>query len=103
MRGKNGEIPDDGSDFIVVPLAIPITVGPATIGTLILLSGEMTWPLILGLLLATLTVSGILLTANIWERIFKERGIKVLSKITGLILAALAAQITLTGIQNFLT
>jgi multiple antibiotic resistance protein len=36
------------------------------------------------------------------ERIIGKTGIIILSKLTGLILSALAAQIVFTGIRNFL-
>jgi multiple antibiotic resistance protein len=32
-----------------------------------------------------------------------DRGITILSKLTGLVLAALAAQMIMTGVQSFLT
>ena len=34
--------PDDADDIAVVPLAMPIVVGPAVVGTLLVLSADMT-------------------------------------------------------------
>ena len=39
---------------------------------------------------------------KILEKIMGKNGLQVISKITGLILAALSAQIVFTGIKNFL-
>lgn len=54
------------------------------------------------LLAAVLTVGGLLYLANPIERMLGRIGISILTKLTGLILAALAAQIIFTGIRNFL-
>ena len=43
-----------------------------------------------------------LYSSSIFERIMGKQGLLVISKITGLILAALSAQIVFTGIKNFL-
>jgi len=99
--------PDSGGNFTVVPLAIPIIVGPATMGTLLVLGAELnTLPAKIqgsaALLLAILTLSAVLLAGSMIQRILGVRGIAILSRLTGLILSALAAQIFMTGIQGFL-
>ena len=94
-------------DIAVVPLAIPVIVGPATVGTLLVLAAEIDAPLrkavgALALLLALATLGTILLLASAIERVIGRRGLNILSKVTGLVLAALAAQMMLVGIANFL-
>lgn len=94
-------------DISVVPLAIPITVGPATTGALMVMGATVRTPMerVMGsisLLAAVLTVGGLLYLANPIERLLGRIGISILTKLTGLILAALAAQIIFTGIRNFL-
>lgn len=96
-----------GGDFTVVPLAIPIIVGPATMGTLLVLGAELNTvsAKIQGcgaLLLAILTLAAVLLAGSMIQRILGTRGIAILSRLTGLILSALAAQIFMTGVQGFL-
>lgn len=106
-KGKDGERPSkqDGA-FEVVPLAIPYTLGPGTIGALLVMGGEKSdfkGKLIhLGGITAAILVVGLLLFigGNI-EKVIGKRGIAILSKITGLVLAAIAAQVILTGIKNF--
>ncbi len=107
-RGTGGrqQIEPD-QDIAVVPLAIPITVGPATTGALLVMGAEspsMTGRLLVAaaLVLAALAVGAMLMAASSLERWVGKRGLSILSKLTGLILAALASQMVLTGIAGFL-
>ena len=98
---------DRETDFAVVPLAIPITVGPATIGTLLILGAELggTTERMIGaaaLLCACLCVGVILGAARVLKKLLGTVGLSIMSKITGLVLSALAAQIVFTGVKNFL-
>jgi multiple antibiotic resistance protein len=97
---------DDG-DVAVVPLAIPILVGPATTGTLLVMGAELSTfsAKIIGclaLLSAVTCVGVVLLAGSFIQRCLGARGITILSRLTGLVLAALAAQLIMTGIQGFL-
>ncbi|QJB57014.1 MarC family protein [Pseudodesulfovibrio sp. zrk46] len=99
--------PDNDADVAVVPLAIPITVGPATIGTLLILGAELGTftqkSLGAGALVAAcLTVGVMLFLAPAIKRLIGSMGLSVLTKITGLVLSAMAAQIVFTGVKNFL-
>jgi len=94
-------------DIVVVPLSIPIIAGPATIGAILVMSGEvsglyMKTLSLVALFAAIFCVGIILFLAASIERILKRRGIIILSKLTGLILAALAAQMVFTGVRSFL-
>ncbi|MBR9981717.1 MAG: NAAT family transporter [Desulfatitalea sp.] len=96
-----------GDDVTVVPLAIPIIVGPATTGTLLVMGAEMTTLSekaigVLALLASVACIAAVLLAGSLIQRGLGIRGIAILSKLTGLILAALAAQMIMTGIQGFL-
>jgi multiple antibiotic resistance protein len=108
IRGKPTTPADKpGSGIAVVPLAIPITVGPATTGALLVMGAEMVSPLqrLIGsaaLMAAGLTLGLLLLLSAAIERFIGQTGLIILSKLTGLILSALAAQIVFTGIQNFM-
>ncbi|MBC7356183.1 MAG: NAAT family transporter [Desulfomicrobiaceae bacterium] len=98
----------EGSDMAVVPLAIPITVGPATIGTLLILGAELSGvvPRLVGaaaLLSACVGVGIILASSRFIGRVLGPMGLSVMTKITGLVLAAMAAQIVFTGVKNFLS
>ena len=88
--------PDE--DISVVPLAIPICMGPASIGTLMVLGASahsMTERIIgsAALFVASALITLMLLMANHVQRILGKTGLAVLSKLTGLLLAAIAAQV----------
>lgn len=100
--------PNPEDDIAVVPMAIPIIVGPATIGTLLVLGAEIpssTQKLYgcLALLSAIACVGVLLLLGSYVERILGKTNINILSKVTGLVLASLAAQMIFTGIRSFLS
>jgi multiple antibiotic resistance protein len=98
---------DPAHDIAVVPLALPLTVGPATTGALLVMSAEPGTAAekitSCAALLMTILVTGAIfhLGARI-ERLIGKLGITILGKLTGLFLASLAAQMVFTGIVNFL-
>ncbi|MBU1002370.1 MAG: MarC family protein [Proteobacteria bacterium] len=107
VRGSPGAVPsEDGGDVSVVPLAIPITVGPASTGALLVLGAGLDASQKLvgcaALVSAILCVGAILFMSHHVQRLLGKMGIEILTKLTGLILAALAAQIVFTGIVNFM-
>ncbi|MPN38914.1 hypothetical protein SDC9_186439 [bioreactor metagenome] len=91
----------------MVPLAIPYTVGPGTIGTLLVMSAGNTSPEvriteILGIVFAVGALGFLLFFSDTLENLLKRKGLNILSKLTGLYLAALASQIIFQGIRNIL-
>ena len=98
---------DDSQDITVVPLALPTIVGPGTIGAMLVMGAEggkisMRIAISLGIAVAVILLGVILLTAEKLEQILKRNGIQILSKVTGLMLAALSAQCIFDGIKNFM-
>ncbi len=103
----NAELPGElRDDIAVVPLAIPTIVGPATIGAILVYGAELQGLDrvfgIGGMMLALGCLLGFLHMATAMERLLGRTGLNILSKVTGLILAAMASQIVLTGIHGFL-
>lgn len=97
---------DTESDIAVVPLAIPVTVGPATTGALMIFGADANSIRTLliysgGLLIAHTALFFILRGSNFLQKILKHQGIVILSKLTGLILSALAAEMIFTGAKGF--
>ena len=95
------------SNIAVVPLAIPVTVGPGTIAALLVIGADAstvkTHLLSAGALaLALLCLTTILFVATWIEQKLGRHVIVILSKVTGLILAAMASQMIFTGIRSFL-
>jgi multiple antibiotic resistance protein len=94
-------------DIAVVPLAIPIVIGPGTIGVLLVMGAEFDTlsKLTLGsfaLVLAVITIGLMLYLSSYIEKVLGEQGLLVISKVTGLFVAALSAQIIFTGVKNIL-
>lgn len=107
VRGGGEQRPrDPAQDIAVVPLAIPIAIGPATTGALMVMGAEQSGGQrivgCLGVLLAVAATGAVLLLGDAIERLLGQRGIVVVSKLTGLILAAMAAQLVFTGARAFL-
>lgn len=110
VNGAAGKIQGDSqkldTDIAVVPLAIPVTVGPATTGALMIFGADADsfHSLLLyscGLVIAHTALFLVLSGSNLLERILKHQGIVILSKLTGLILSALAAEMIFTGAKGF--
>ncbi|WP_203299307.1 MarC family protein [Marinobacter sediminum] len=98
---------EDRDDIAVVPLAIPVMIGPATIGAILVYGAELkTAPEVIGGLLglvSSLFILGVLLRLSGYlEKGLGKTGLNILSKISGLILSAMAAEIVLTGIAGFM-
>ena len=92
-------------DMAVVPMAIPYTVGPATIGVLLLMGANVRGMTQRVTELAAITVVGVLVGllltfARRLELVLKEKGLSILGKLTGMYLVALASQIVFDGIRG---
>jgi multiple antibiotic resistance protein len=95
-----------GVDFAIVPLAIPVTVGPGMIGILMVIGAELdcladTIVVVLALIAAVVSVAVVLLFSNKIQRLLGQQGLEVLPKITGLFVSAIGAQIVFSGIHGF--
>lgn len=108
VKGRTVEanVPPD-EDISVVPMALPVIVGPATIGTILVMGTELKniaekLSCVAAMATALSAIWLMLYLANTLEEKFGRRILEILSKITGLILASLAAQIILTGVKGFL-
>lgn len=102
-----GGDPSALKNIAVVPLAIPVIVGPGTTAALLVLGAETaTIPAMfistLAMSFALFILTTMLFLASWIEEKFGHHTIVVLSKITGLILAAMAAQMIFTGVRAFL-
>ena len=94
-------------DMAVVPMAIPYTVGPATIGVLLLMganahSMRQRIVEILAITVVGVLVGLLLVFARKLELILKEKGLSILGKLTGIYLVALAAQLIVDGARGLL-
>lgn len=113
VAGKTEQrIPDEHEDISVVPLAMPVMVGPGTTGALLVLGTDVRRDFggdigsqavaVAALLTAVLSVGILLYVAARAQRLLPPRIMSVLTKLTGLVLASLAAELIFTGIRSFL-
>jgi multiple antibiotic resistance protein len=92
------------NDPSVFPLATPLIAGPGSIATMILLTGEAggDWALIgtvmLVLLAVLLLVMLFFLSAGLLERALGDTGTNVVTRLLGMLLAALSVQFVIDGI-----
>ncbi len=90
-------------DISVFPLAIPLIAGPGAITTVLLYAGGSSTgqlALFMGVLLVVLvlTLFSLLLAPRVMQ-LFGETGANVLSRVLGVLLAALAVQFVLDGLH----
>ena len=97
---------DDHQDPSVFPLGIPLLAGPGAIASIILLAGQKPGleglSIAIGVTLAViLLVLLLFLASNLLERALGRTGINVVTRLLGMLLAALAVQFVLDGLSDF--
>lgn len=96
---------DDHSDPSVFPLGIPLIAGPGAIATVILLAGRQNDLTGIGLVLlcmvAVIAIAYVLFRmGGLIERALGRTGILVVTRVLGLLLAALSVQFVLDGLRD---
>ncbi len=92
------------NDPSVFPLATPLIAGPGSIATIILLTGQAgnDWAAIGAVMLVLLAVLALVfllfLSAGVLERILGDTGTNVVTRLLGMLLAALSVQFVIDGI-----
>ncbi len=103
---REGQQPEPDHDPSVFPLAIPLIAGPGAIATMILLIGQSgpgwigtvsVMALMLGVLAVTFTL---LLLAPVIERMLGRTGTLVITRLLGMLLAALSVQFVIDGVRQ---
>ncbi len=101
---REGQMPDADHDPSVFPLAMPLIAGPGALAAMILLVGQSGPGLqgkavVLGLMLAVIAVIHVLfLAAGPIERALGRTGTMVITRLLGMLLAALSVQFVIDGI-----
>jgi len=95
-----------GGDFAIVPLAIPVAIGPGVIGILMVIGAELKsftdfMSVTASLIAAVLSIAAVLLFSNKIQQLLGQQGLEVLPKITGLFVSAIGAQIVFSGVKGF--
>lgn len=91
-----------GGEPFIVPIAIPLIAGPSAMAMLILMTqsspNQMTsW--FFALLIAWVITAAILLSAPLFLRILRERGLTALERLMGMILVMMAVQMLINGLK----
>lgn len=97
---------DDTDDPSIFPLATPLLAGPGSIATMILLVGQAESAmgvLAIHLVMGTVILGALImfLASSLIEKALGPTGINVLSRLLGMLLAALAVQFVLDGLKNY--
>lgn len=101
---KEGNHHKKADDVGIVPLGVPLLVGPAVLTTLLVLSDHYgIIPAILSLMLNLLVVYIMLSAAQPIIRVIGRSGVNAVSKIVSLLLAAIAIMMIRIGIESYLT
>ena len=88
-------------DFGVVPLGMPLIAGPASITTLILLAQTLGWPVTLVALVVNLVLVVLAFAYSDWiGRKISATGMRAISKIISLLLAAIAVNMIRHGLAR---
>lgn len=96
---------DAGASIAVVPLTIPLLTGPATISTMVIYSKQTQQWWQLGVLVGYGVVVG-LVTFAVFSasgriaKVLGQTGINIMTRLMGLILAALAVELLADGLQK---
>lgn len=94
------------ADISVFPLATPLIAGPAAMGAAVLLMADAgdDWgrkAVVLGALAANLTLAFVLLMMASWiKKFLGVTGLNVISRVVGVLLAALAVQFMFDGVAS---
>ena len=103
---REGQQADPDHDPSVFPLATPLIAGPGAIATMILLVGQSgpgwqgaAW--VIGLLLVMMAVTfAFLLASPPLERMLGRTGVIVITRLLGMLLAALSVQFVIDGVRQ---
>ena len=97
---------DEGDDPSIFPIAIPLIAGPGSIATVILLAGQKPGAeglaYVIGVMLFVIGLVFLMfLMGSLLERALGRVGINVVTRLLGMLLAALAVQFVLDGLRGF--
>lgn len=92
-------------DISVFPLAIPMIAGPGSLTTILLLVGDRglsleTLVVLLVMLVVLLITLGMLLMTSHLMKLLGETGTNVITRVLGIVLAALAVQFIINGVME---
>ncbi|AAO89836.1 MarC family protein [Coxiella burnetii] len=96
---------EDFEEPLIVPLAIPLTAGPSAMAMVLLFvtrDPHHLWLIFLGVFIASLIFTLIMLWAPYLMKILGKRGLTAIERLMGMILTTIAVQMFLAGIAEYL-
>ncbi len=99
----NGNKEGDGEPFIV-PLAIPLMVGPSALATVMIMAAQSAAEPLVGLAmmgLAWFSTAALLLLGVVMGGLIPARLLIALERLSGLLLAVIAVHMVMSGIQTY--
>jgi multiple antibiotic resistance protein len=92
-------------DAGIVPLGVPMLAGPGAITAVMVLVGQVQKPWQMAAILASIAITGavcylVLGHSDVVARVLGDTGIRILVRIMGLLLVALAAQYFVNGLAD---
>lgn len=88
---------------LLVPLAIPLLAGPSALATVVLLASrqpDRAWSWTAAIVLAMVVVWTVLASAQVLSRRLGPSGLVALERFMGLLLAAMAVEMLISGVQQ---
>ena len=101
--GSNGK--EGQSEPFIVPMAIPLMVGPSALATVMIMAAQSAAQPWIGLAmmgLAWFFTAGLLLLGVMMCGLLPARRLIALERLSGLLLAVLAVHMLMTGLQTYL-
>lgn len=95
--------PEEDVEPMLVPLAIPMIAGPSSLATVLLLASrqpERAWTWAGAIVLAMVAVWLVLLSASVLSRRLGKSGLVALERLMGLLLAAMAVEMLISGLRT---
>ena len=105
-QNQGEEVDPNEDDPSIFPIAIPLIAGPGSIATVILLVGQHPglngFAAVMGVVVLVLVVMlAMFMVSGLLERMLGPVGINVVTRLLGMLLAALSVQFVLDGLRDF--
>jgi len=103
-REEQSEGAPDDDDPSIFPIAMPLIAGPGAMATMILLATSEDWIVVTGvmavMLFVVFLVFALFLLAAPIEKLLGATGVKVVTRLMGMLLAALSVQFVVDGMRD---
>jgi len=103
---RSNSVKEGQSEPFIVPLAIPLMVGPSALATVMIMAAQSASNPLAGfgmMTLAWLATAGILLIGVALGSFIPARLLTALERLTGLLLSVIAVHMLMSGIQTYFT